>query len=256
MNLRLPIELASTYRSTSQKVRVITEGWAASNVYCPACPSNNLVETRNNTEAVDFICPRCESSYQLKATKNPIGRKITDAGYDAMMRAISRGRFPHILLLRYHVPSVCDLLLIPSYTIGPSAIEARKPLSHRARRAGWVGCNILLDMIPPEGRISMVSAGRITPAGIVRRTFETLDRLGDISPKVRGWTLDVLTCLRSLEKTMFTIRDAYSFEVRLAKQHPVNLNVRAKIRQQLQVLRDLGYLDFVARGVYRWKGKT
>jgi len=32
--------------------------------------------------------------------------------------------------------------------------------------------------------------------------------------------------------------------------HPQNQNVRAKIRQQLQILRDLGLLDFISLGEY------
>jgi type II restriction enzyme len=39
----------------------------------------------------------------------------------------------------------------------------------------------------------------------------------------------------------------------IAKLHPANRHVRAKIRQQLQVLRDAGLLDFVGRGEYRMR---
>ncbi|MCC7268444.1 MAG: hypothetical protein IT546_14060, partial [Caulobacteraceae bacterium] len=47
------------------------------------------------------------------------------------------------------------------------------------------------------------------------------------------------------------LADVYAFEDRLARLYPGNRNVRPKIRQQLQVLRDQGYLDFVGRGLYR-----
>jgi type II restriction enzyme len=36
----------------------------------------------------------------------------------------------------------------------------------------------------------------------------------------------------------------------LAKLHPHNAHVRDKIRQQLQVLRDLGLLEFLGGGSY------
>ncbi|TIV75524.1 MAG: restriction endonuclease, partial [Mesorhizobium sp.] len=49
----------------------------------------------------------------------------------------------------------------------------------------------------------------------------------------------------------FDIEQVYSFERRLSALYPHNRNVRPKIRQQLQVLRDSGYLDFVSRGRYR-----
>jgi len=37
----------------------------------------------------------------------------------------------------------------------------------------------------------------------------------------------------------------------LARIHPANQHVRDKIRQQLQVQRDLNLLEFVGRGKYR-----
>jgi type II restriction enzyme len=50
---------------------------------------------------------------------------------------------------------------------------------------------------------------------------------------------------------VFTLDDVYAFEARLAAIYPGNNNIRPKIRQQLQVLRDQGYLAFVGRGRYR-----
>jgi type II restriction enzyme len=41
----------------------------------------------------------------------------------------------------------------------------------------------------------------------------------------------------------------------LSGKHPDNRNIKDKIRQQLQYLRDLGLIEFKERGVYRklWK---
>jgi len=69
---------------------------------------------------------------------------------------------------------------------------------------------------------------------------------------MRGWTLDVLNLLRSLRKQSFTLADAYALETHLAALHSANRHVRPKIRQQLQVLRDLGLLDFLGDGNYRF----
>jgi type II restriction enzyme len=49
----------------------------------------------------------------------------------------------------------------------------------------------------------------------------------------------------------FTTADAYAFTRELEKLHPDNRHVKDKIRQQLQVLRDLGLLQHVGRGVWR-----
>jgi len=254
MILNLPVEVAFGYKSLSQKARVITEAWTEENMYCPACVSNRLERLRAGAEATDFICGRCEASFQLKALSRPIGRKIVDAAYDAMMRSIMEDRLPHFLFLSYdnRKAVVNNLLVVPSFCLGQSAIEKRKPLAKTARRAGWVGCNIILDLVPPEGRIPAILNGEIVARSTVRNKFKQVEPLRRISSKKRGWTLDVLTALRSLPKYEFGIDDAYSFEKILSKMHPENRHVRAKIRQQLQVLRDLGHLEFLARGYYRW----
>ena len=69
-------------------------------------------------------------------------------------------------------------------------------------------------------------------------------------PSLRGWTLDVLNAVRKLEKQRFSLQELYRLEEFLQQLHPHNRNVRAKIRQQLQVLRDLGMLAFTGPGSY------
>ncbi|MCP4259045.1 MAG: restriction endonuclease [Planctomycetes bacterium] len=254
MNINLPIEAAEGYKSASQKARVITEAWTSSNMYCPACVCNYLHKTKDNTAVVDFICEKCDSQFQLKAKSKLIGRKIVDAAYEGMIRAIKKNRMPHLLLLSYdnYKATVNDLMLIPGFCFPASAIEKRKPLKPTARRAGWVGCNIVLDLIPSEARIKIVQSGNIIPKLTVRKGFHSVEPIADFSFKKRSWTLDVLTALRSLSKNEFAIDDAYSFEEVLSQRHPENYHVRDKIRQQLQILRDLGYIKFIRRGHYRW----
>jgi type II restriction enzyme len=50
---------------------------------------------------------------------------------------------------------------------------------------------------------------------------------------------------------MFSTEDTYVLASRLKKLHPRNHHVEEKIRQQLQVLRDLGLLTHVSKGVWR-----
>ena len=50
--------------------------------------------------------------------------------------------------------------------------------------------------------------------------------------------------------TDFTLADVYQAEGELAALHPGNSNVRPKIRQQLQCLRDAGWIVSAARGTY------
>ena len=63
-----------------------------------------------------------------------------------------------------------------------------------------------------------------------------------------------MRCVELISRDAFTLDDVYAFEDRLAGVYPGNNNVRPKIRQQLQVLRDQGFLEFVGRGRYRLRG--
>lgn len=67
----------------------------------------------------------------------------------------------------------------------------------------------------------------------------------------KGWLLDIIRSIEKLEKQEFTLDDIYVFENELSKKHPDNYHIKDKIRQQLQILRDKGYLNFVSRGYYR-----
>ena len=69
--------------------------------------------------------------------------------------------------------------------------------------------------------------------------------------ETRGWTLDVLNVVHSLDKTDFSLADVYAHEHELAELHPKNAHIRPKIRQQLQILRDLRLLDFLSPASYR-----
>jgi len=67
----------------------------------------------------------------------------------------------------------------------------------------------------------------------------------------RGWTLDVLQVVQSLNKPEFSLQDVYQFEKDLSHLHPANRNIQPKIRQQLQVLRDMGLVTFLGSARYR-----
>jgi type II restriction enzyme len=136
----------------------------------------------------------------------------------------------------------------------PSIIEKRKALASTARRAGWVGCNIDVSNVPDLGKIFFVQNG------VVRGKDEVLERwsktgfvksTGDVEST--GWLLDVLVCVEKIRKQEFSLEDVYAFEAYLQAKHPENHNVKAKIRQQLQFLRDRGVIEFVGRGQYRMK---
>jgi type II restriction enzyme len=251
----MPAHLALNYKSPAQQARVVSEAWGRDNLYCPNCQSPFLSPAANNTAAFDFLCPNCKLPFQLKSKSSPIGDRIVDAAYSAMMRAILEDRTPNLYALHYSriFWQVRDLILVPHFAFSASAIEARKPLALGARRAGWVGCNIVLKNIPSDAKIKLVSDGVSTTPRQVRESFHRLRPLKEISPAERGWTLDVLTIVRSLGRKEFSNNDIYAFEYQLERLHPNNRHIRDKIRQQLQVLRDRGFLVQVHRGIWALK---
>lgn len=170
-----------------------------------------------------------------------------------MLDAIKADRTPNLFLLHYKLPqlTVENVMLVPHFAFSFSLLEKRKPLSSTARRAGWVGCNFLLDRIPSDARIPIVDSGKAISPAIVRKAYEKVRPLGKLNVEKRGWTLDVLSAVRSLKKNEFKLSEVYDHADQLAKLHPQNHHIHDKIRQQLQVLRDMDLLEFLGDGSYR-----
>ena len=251
MLLTLDSSLAAGYTSLSQVARRVSEDWGLHNLYCPACDSGHLAQSPNNTPAVDFVCPNCRQNYQLKSRSKWSERKIIDAGYEAMMKAVQSDAAPNLLVMQYSPTwQVSNLLLVPSFFFTSSAIEKRKPLSPNARRANYVGCNILLSAIAPEGKLRLISNGIITDAATVRQQYQQMRPLSQLNVAKRGWTLDVLNIIGQFGNRIFELAEVYQFEAHFASLHPDNHRIREKIRQQLQELRDLGLVQFLGRGRY------
>lgn len=174
-----------------------------------------------------------------------------DAGFDAMMQAVQSDDNPNLLVMQYSAAwKVSNLLLVPSFFFSASSIEKRNPLGPTARRAGWVGCNILLSAIAPEGKLHIVSNGAPTSATTIRQKYQHLRPLSQLEATSRGWTLDVLNVVSQFRSRPFELSEVYQFEAHFAVLHPENHRIREKIRQQLQILRDLNLLQFLGRGRY------
>jgi len=253
MDLHLPTGGLSRYKSASQRARVGTESWGAEHLFCPACESPHLRPSPQGTPAIDYICPACDSPFQLKSQSKPLGSKIVDAAFSEMKRAIFEDRTPNLYVMHYDLAAwtVETVILVPRFAFTFSALERRPPLAATARRAGWVGCNIVLDKIPLSARISVIRQGKAESIKSVRHAYQRLRPLEKLQVERRGWTLDVLQVVQSLNKMEFSLPDVYAHTEALSSLHPKNAHVRDKIRQQLQVLRDLGLLEFLGGGSYR-----
>ncbi|MDP2153749.1 MAG: DpnI domain-containing protein [Methylotenera sp.] len=253
MNLQMNVKLAGSYTSASQKIRVITESWLADFGYCPTC-GNDLKSAKANSKVFDFECVPCAHEFELKSKRAvKTVSKICDGAYSAMMQRIIEPNSPNFFFLGYDASfSVTNLLAVPNYFFQPSVIEKRNPLSSTAKRAGWVGCNILLDQIPEIGKIKLVENGEIISQEKVLKTWQKTAFLAQQNKiEARGWTLDVMKCIERVQSKEFSLETLYKFEAELAGKHPHNRFVKDKIRQQLQVLRDKEYLEFVKPGYYK-----
>lgn len=254
MNLSFKTKLADEYTSLSQKIRVLTEHWVDNQIYCPNCGHLEIDKYANNRPVADFFCSNCQEDYELKSKTETLGKKIVDGAYRTMIERLQDSNNPNFFLLNYNLQNfeVFNFFVIPKHFFVPGIIEKRKPLSLTARRAGWVGCNILLQSIPHAGKIFFIKDRKVEPKKKVLAEWQkTLFLREEREISAKGWLLDVMNCIEKLGKKEFSLDEVYAFENVLSKKYSDNKHIKDKIRQQLQVLRDKGYLEFIGRGRYR-----
>jgi type II restriction enzyme len=241
------------YTSASQSARVWTERWVHAQVYCPNCGSAKIDPFPNNSPLADFVCSTCSEEYELKSQKSRFGDKVLDGEFRTKCMRLAASNNPNLFLLNYDRQqlAVRNFFVVPKHFFVREIIEERKPLPPTARRAGWIGSKILLNQIPTSGKIFIVRDGKPEPKDAVLAKWRRTLFLRGESLEARGWLIDVMKCVESIGKREFQIEDVYAFEDRLSRLYPGNRNVKPKIRQQLQFLRDRGYLDFMSRGSYR-----
>jgi type II restriction enzyme len=252
MTLQMNLEIAKNYTSKSQIARVVSEDWLLKNGFCPSCGSD-LSEVKNNAQVHDFSCFSCSDEYELKSFHGNTPSKVNDGAYDSMVKRILDVRSPHFYFLGYDQNySVVNCFAVPNYLFQASTIEKRKPLALTAKRAGWTGCLILLNQIPDIGKIKLVDNGKFVQRDIVKTSWDKTRFLSkQFNIESRGWTLDILCCVEKLN-TNFSLNQMYSFENQLSIKHPHNKHIKDKIRQQLQTLRDKGFIEFVKPGFYKY----
>ena len=253
MNLQLDSGLIAGYKSNSQRARVLSERWVETNLYCPVCGNSAIVHFPNNKAVADFYCPVCSEQYELKSKNGKLGNKIADGAYSTFIQRMTDSTSPDFLFMSYRSQDmmVHDLSFVPKFFFVPGIAEKRKALSANARRAGWVGCNILYGEIPMQGRISIIHNMKIVDKAIVQANVKRAFGMRIDDLESRGWLFDVLHCVNGIDTAEFSLSQMYQFETVLEEKHPGNHNVRPKIRQQLQMLRDRGIIEFLGKGQYR-----
>ena len=251
MDLYFDPAQAAGYKSRAQIVRVLSEHWLKANIPCINC-GGALEKTANNSYVKDFTCPHCGENYELKsASGNHAPKRITTGEYHTLLRRLHAEDAPNFLVLSYRAPdyAVQQLLLIPRHYLTADMIRARKPLSDTARRQGWTGSTIDLSTLPASGKIALIEQMQPADPHRVRQQWLANRYLHGMG-RQKTWLIATLRCLEQLPQT-FTVADLYRFVPQPARTYPANHNIDAKLRQQLQTLRDQGKIPFLTRGHYR-----
>ena len=253
MRLSFPELPELNYKRLSQRIRVLSETWMQNEMYCPVCGNNNLVKFPNNSRMADFFCSGCNEIYELKSKGSPIGKSILDGAYYTALERINSNTNPNLFVLRYdrNRNIIEDLLLIPKFFFTSDVLKMRNALSSSARRAGSIGSVILYGNIPEHGKIAVIKSHTELNKNIVLKNYSRSAKLRIENINLRGWLMDILNCVDKINHEVFLLKDLYGFADELSEKHPDNNNVTAKIRQQLQFLRDKGFIEFLGRGKYK-----
>ncbi len=251
-------ETQAAYSSGSQNARLWTERWVKDELYCPNCGNPKLSQFPPNRPVADFTCGACNEEFELKSQKTAFGKTVRDGAFRTMCERLAASNNPSLVLLNYDLDrrAVKNAMIVPKHFFVREIIEECKPLKPTARRAGWIGCNILLNEIPTVGKIFIVRDGQPQPKDLVLANWKRTSFLSRESAEARGWLIEVMHCVDSIRQPEFSLNDVYQFEGKLSQLYPQNQHVRQKIRQQLQKLRDNGYLDFLGHGHYRLRARN
>lgn len=253
MDLQLNTKLAVGYKSLSQKIRVMTESWVDSQIFCPSCGCD-ISRYGNNRPVADFFCQTCKEEFELKSKKEGSLTKIVNGAYSTMISRLRSSHNPNFFLLNYNLKNleVLNFFVIPKYFFVPEIIERRKPLSQNARRSGWVGCNILLQNIPYSGKIFFIENREPKPRKkILQEWNKTTFLKEEKQVSTKGWILDIMKCIDKLNRKEFSLNEIYGYGQELSLKYPKNKHIKDKIRQQLQFLRNKRYLTFLGKGKYK-----
>jgi type II restriction enzyme len=157
--LNLGFEEAPTpFEHGGQRARIWTEHWVSNRLFCPNCGAERMSQFAGNRPVADFYCPVCREEYELKSQKHRFGPNIADGAFRTMCERLSQANNPSLILMNYDPIrlAVTNLFFVPKHFFVREIIKERKPLAPTARRAGWIGCNILLGEVPQAGKIYLV----------------------------------------------------------------------------------------------------
>lgn len=110
----------------------------------------------------------------------------------------------------------------------------------------------IIEKIPPSESIKIPKLEFDSPEA----QYDIIEIPEDIiMASLSGWKQEIFKCAHSIPSPRFSLNDMQEFIPNLQKKYPDNKHIEAKIRQQLQDLRDLGLIEFLGNGEYKklWK---
>jgi type II restriction enzyme len=99
--------------------------------------------------------------------------------------------------------------------------------------------------------VFLVKKTKVIDRSVVNQSFNKTLFLREKSSDAKGWILDIMKCVDEIRTDVFNLDEVYKFEHRLKLKYPSNNFIKDKIRQQLQILRDKGIIEFIGRGKYK-----
>lgn len=132
---------------------------AAAKLSCRRCKREKTVKRLpRNFKCADLICDFCGYLAQVKSTRqvdiDVLPKRLMGAAWGPQHERMEAGVFTPLFVvvfsmnLRHHA-----IYFLPPDLQMREMFQKRKPLSPSARRSGWVGCTLRLDLVPPAVRV-------------------------------------------------------------------------------------------------------
>ena len=161
--------------------------------YCAACAFNELSPARPNAPVlVTFVVLNCSATYQLKSKSGP--SEDSPLSVELRLREVrwmpsTTVTAPHYAFLHYSADDwqVKSLFLVRPVILlsHPPSFRREARLQLKQNNAGWVGSNILLGSLSPEGRVNVVvsetrpaTPARCATIGPALSSLQTPDAIG------------------------------------------------------------------------------
>ncbi|MDD2565560.1 MAG: DpnI domain-containing protein [Candidatus Gracilibacteria bacterium] len=244
-----PIAKNIPKKDTQQIIKAITEHWTANNIFCPICGSS-LDKHKIDRPINDLFCIDCNNDFELKASKGKFTKMLPAGNYQKAIDTITNKPM-HLFVLKYSEDyTVTNFLVVPKYFF-TSEIVKKRPNALKDR-PNYFMSDINFSNIPESGKIHYISNGTYKTRTEILKEWEKIKFLEKEKASSKGWIFDIMICIEKLNKNEFHLKELNIFIDELSYKHPENNNIEPKIRQQLQLLRNKGYLEFIdGKGNYR-----